>query len=277
MSSLPEFAVDYPLLWLICTGGLGGVTGSFLNVVIHRLPIMLERRWRREALTLLAHSVPESGPAFNLMIPQSHCPCCFHPLGIRDNIPLLSYLFLKGKSRCCGERIPVYYPLVEITNSVLFILAASRFPPGLTLAAAWLFISMLLVLAVIDCHTALLPDMLTLPLLWLGLLFSLQRGVVTLEEAVVGAVSGYLCLWGLYWLFRFATGREGLGYGDFKLAAALGAWMGWQALPSILLFASVSGLIVTVLLRIVTATDFTRPLPFGPWLALSGVCHFLLM
>ncbi|EED1183718.1 prepilin peptidase, partial [Escherichia coli] len=183
----------------------------------------------------------------------------------------------KGKSRCCGERIPVYYPLVEITNSVLFILAASRFPPGLTLAAAWLFISMLLVLAVIDCHTALLPDVLTLPLLWLGLLFSLQRGVVTLEEAVVGAVSGYLCLWGLYWLFRFATGREGLGYGDFKLAAALGAWMGWQALPSILLFASVSGLIVTVLLRIVTATDFTRPLPFGPWLALSGVCHFLLM
>nr|WP_259283552.1 A24 family peptidase [Escherichia coli] len=256
---------------------MGGITGSFLNVVIHRLPVMLERRWRREALMLLAHSVPESGSAFNLMVPRSHCPCCFHPLSIRDNIPLFSYLFLKGKSRCCGERIPVYYPLVEITNSVLFILAASRFPPGLTLAAAWLFIAMLLVLAVIDCRTALLPDVLTLSLLWLGLLFSLQGGVVPLEEAVVGAVSGYLCLWGLYWLFRFATGREGLGYGDFKLAAALGAWMGWQALPSVLLFASVSGLIITVLLRFVTATDFTRPLPFGPWLALSGVSHFLLM
>ena len=224
--------------------GAGGRYRQFSYVVIHRLPIMLERRWRREALMLLAQNVPESGPAFNLMIPQSHCPSCFHPLGIRDNIPLLSYLFLKGKSRCCGERIPVYYPLVEITNSVLFILAASRFPPGLTLAAAWLFMSMLLVLAVIDCHTALLPDVLTLPLLWLGLLFSLQRGVVPLEEAVVGAVSGYLCLWGLYWLFRFATGREGLGYGDFKLAAALGAWVGWQVLPSVLLFASVSGLIM---------------------------------
>ncbi|END6320210.1 prepilin peptidase [Escherichia coli] len=277
MSRLPEFAADFHLLWLISTGGLGGIIGSFLNVVIHRLPVILERRWRREALMLLAHSEPEFEPVFNLMIPRSHCPYCFQPLSIRDNIPLLSYLFLKGKSRCCGERIPIYYPLVEITSSVLFILAASRFHPGLTLVAAWLFIAMLLVLAVIDCRTAMLPDVLTLSLLWLGLLFSLQGGRVPLEEAVVGAVSGYLCLWGLYWLFRFVTGREGLGYGDFKLAAALGAWMGWQVLPSVLLFASVSGLIITVLLRFVTATDFTRPLPFGPWLALSGVCHFLLM
>ncbi len=277
MSRLPEFAADFPLLWFICTGMLGGIIGSFLNVVIYRLPVILERRWQREALLQLAQPLPVSVQTFNLILPRSHCPSCSHPLRIRDNIPLVSYLLLKGRARCCGERIPCYYPLVEIACSVLFILAACRFAPGLSLTAAWLFFAMLLVLAVIDCRTALLPDVLTLPLLWLGLLFSLQGGIVPLEEAVMGAVSGYLFLWGLYWLFRFATGREGLGYGDFKLSAALGAWLGWQALPSVLLFASVSGFVITVLMRSVTATDLTRSLPFGPWLALGGVCHFLLL
>lgn len=277
MSLFLDFAATFPLLWLTGVGILGGIIGSFLNVVIYRLPLMLERCWQREALLQLEQPVSESTKPFNLMFPRSCCPHCSRQLRVRDNIPLLSYLCLKGRAHCCGERISYYYPLVEITCSMLFVLAAWTCTPDLLLIGAWIFLSMLLVLAVIDYRNYLLPDVLTLPLLWLGLLFNLQEGYVPLEQAVVGAISGYLCLWCLYWIFLLVTGKKALGYGDFKLLAALGAWMGSQALPKILLMSAGSGLIVIFLQRYLAQTTLNRPLAFGPWLVLGGACHFLMI
>jgi general secretion pathway protein O len=271
-----DFVAIFPLLWLTIVGIFGCIIGSFLNVVIYRLPLMLERRWRREALLQLEQPVPESMHPFNLILPRSCCPHCSHQIRIRDNIPLLSYLYLKGETHCCGQRIPYHYPLVEMMCAMLFMLAAWKFSLSLLLIGSWIFLSMLLVLAIIDYRTYLLPDILTLPLLWLGLLFNLPEGYISLEQAVVGAISGYLCLWCLYWAFRFVTGKEALGYGDFKLLAALGAWMGWQALPQIILLAAGSGLIVTLLVRSQTQTSISRPLAFGPWLALSAGYYFLI-
>lgn len=277
MSILLEFKAAYPLFWLCFVAISGGIIGSFLNVVIYRLPVMLERRWRREALLQLAQPVVESTPLFNLILPCSCCPKCFQPLRARDNIPILSFLWLKGLSRCCGERISWRYPLVEIAASVVFVLAALVFPPGMSLLGAWFFLSVLLVCAVIDYRSQLLPDVLTLPLLWLGLFFNLQGVFVSLSQAVVGAMVGYLCLWGLFWLFLMATGKEALGYGDFKLLAALGAWLGWQALPQIVLLAAGSGLVINLLQHLLMRRNINQPLAFGPWLALAGACNILVI
>jgi general secretion pathway protein O len=277
VSILLEFKAAYPLLWLCFVAISGGIIGSFLNVVIYRLPVMLERRWRREALLQLAQPVTELTPPFNLILPRSCCPKCFQPLKARDNIPILSFLWLKGGSRCCGERISWRYPLVEIAASAVFVLAALVFPPGMSLLGAWFFLSVLLVCAVIDYRTQLVPDVLTLPLLWLGLFFNLQGVFVSLSQAVVGAMVGYLALWSLFWLFLMATGKEALGYGDFKLLAALGAWLGWQALPQIILLAAGSGLVVNLLQHLLMRRNINQPLAFGPWLALAGVCNILVI
>ncbi|ENU4538165.1 A24 family peptidase [Escherichia coli] len=272
-----DFSTTFPMLWLTGAGILGCIIGSFLNMVIYRLPLMLERGWQREALLQLAQPIPKSTKPFNLMYPRSYCPHCSCQLRVRDNIPLLSYLYLKGRAHCCGKRISYHYFLVELACAILFMLAALAFSPGLLLIGAWIFLSMLLVLAVIDYRTYLLPDILTLPLVWLGLLFNLQNGYVSLDQAVIGAISGYLCLWFLYWLCRLVTGNDAIGYGDFKLLSALGAWMGWMTLPQILLLAAGSGFIVTLLQRGHAQLMLNRPLAFGPWLALSGVFHFLMI
>ncbi|EJC0776175.1 prepilin peptidase [Escherichia coli] len=277
MNLLLDFSNTFPMLWLTGAGILGCIIGSFLNMVIYRLPLMLERGWQQEALLQLAQPIPESTKTFNLMYPRSFCPHCSCPLRVRDNIPLLSYLYLKGRAHCCGKRISYYYLLVELACAILFMLAAWAFSPGVLLIGAWIFLSMLLVLAVIDYRTYLLPDILTLPLVWLGLLFNLQNGYVPLDQAVIGAISGYLCLWSLYWIYRLSTGNEAIGYGDFKLLSALGAWMGWMALPQILLQAAGSGFIVTLLQRGHAQLMLNRPLAFGPWLALGGACHFLMI
>lgn len=273
-----NFEANFPLVWLSGVGIIGCMVGSFLNVVIYRLPLMLERRWQREAMLQLGQTVPAALIPFNLMLPRSCCPHCSQQLRIRDNVPLLSYLFLKGKAHCCGKRIPFHYPLVEMICIVLFVLTSWKFSPGLLLIGAWVLLSMLLVLAFIDYRTHLLPDTLTLPLLWLGLLFNLSDGYVSLEQAVMGAILGYLCLWSLYWLFRWIANKETLGYGDFKLLAALGAWMGWQAIPQILLVAAGSGLIVILLLRYLTQTktNINDPLAFGPWLVLGAGSYFMI-
>lgn len=276
MSLLLDFTAVFPVLWLFFVGLLGAIVGSFLNVVIYRLPVILEMYWQREALQQLEQPLPESRPVFNLVLPRSHCPHCFHPVRIRDNIPLLSFLWLKGYAHCCGERIPRHYPLVEMTTAGVFMLASWVFPPGMSLLGAWIFLSVLLVLALIDYSTQLLPDILTLPLLWLGLFFNLQRQFVSVDQAVVGAMTGYLCLWGLFWLFKLITGKDALGYGDFKLLAALGGWLGWQALPQVLLLAAGSGLIVTLLQHVLTRKDINQSLAFGPWLALAGACNMLI-
>ncbi|AHG18849.1 prepilin peptidase [Chania multitudinisentens RB-25] len=276
MRLLLDFTHAFPVLWLCSVGALGVIAGSFLNVVIYRVPVMLEMRWRCEALLQLAQPLPEPIPRFNLLLPHSCCPYCQHPVAARDNIPLLSFLLLKGKARCCGERISWRYPLVEAVTAGLFVLAALALPLGMPLLGAWIFLAVLLALAVIDHHTQLLPDMLTLPLLWVGLLFNLQGHFVPLEQAIIGAMAGYLSLWGVFWLFKLATGKEALGYGDFKLLAALGAWLGWQALPQVILLAATSGLLFTVMQRVLARTDLSQPLAFGPWLALGGAVNMLL-
>ena len=255
---LPEFAAQFPLIW----GGflfLSGLAfGSFFNVVIHRLPLMMEYT-----------------EGVNLCFPASFCPRCRQPIAWRDNIPLLSFLWLKGRSRCCGRPISRRYPLMELATGALFMLVGYLIPAGMPLLGGLILLSLLLILAAIDAQTQLLPDRLTLPLLWAGLLFNLTDLFAPLAEAVVGAMAGYLSLWSVYWVFRLLTGKEALGYGDFKLLAALGAWLGWQALPHTLLLASASGLIWTLLQRLVTRRSLEQPLAFGPWLALAGGGIFL--
>ncbi|WP_422529047.1 prepilin peptidase [Serratia fonticola] len=276
MSLLLDFTVAFPPLWLCVAGILGAIVGSFLNVVIYRLPVMLEKQWQREALVQLALPLPESTPRFDLLLPHSCCPHCQHPIAARDNIPLLSFLLLKGKARCCGERIPRRYPLVEVATAMMFVLTALIFPLGFPLLGAWILLSFLLTLAVIDHHRQLLPDVLTLPLLWIGLLFNIQGHFASLEQATIGAVAGYVCLWSVFWLFKLSTGKEALGYGDFKLLAALGAWLGWQALPQVILLAAASGLLVTLIQRGLAKQDLNQPLAFGPWLAVSGAVNMFI-
>lgn len=255
---LPEFAAQYPFLWGSFLFLSGLAFGSFFNVVIHRLPLMMEQ-----------------AEGINLCFPASFCPQCREPIAWWDNIPLLGFLFLKGRSRCCGQPISPHYPLMELATGALFVLAGYLMAPGVPLLGGLILLSLLLILAAIDAQTQLLPDGLTLPLMWAGLLFNLSATYVPLAEAVVGAMAGYLSLWSVYWVFRLLSGKEALGYGDFKLLAALGAWLGWQALPQTLLLASASGLVWTLLQRLITRQSLQQPLAFGPWLALAGGSIFL--
>ncbi|WP_317177335.1 A24 family peptidase [Pectobacterium sp. HCp5_1] len=271
MDDLREFAQLFPAWWFGSLGVLGLIVGSFLNVVIYRLPIMLERRWRQdiELETGMADSAPDT--RYNLWWPPSSCPHCQQAIAVKDNIPLFSWLWLRGRSRCCRQSVSVQYPLVEVITMLAFLTAGLLWLPGMALWGALILLSFLLVLTVIDIKTLLLPDVLTLSLLWIGLLFNLSETFVPLNDAVVGAMAGYLSLWLLYWVFKYATGKEALGYGDFKLLAALGAWLGWQALPNLVLVAALSGLVVTLVWRGLRKEDTAKPLAFGPWLAMGGV------
>ncbi|MFV8761828.1 prepilin peptidase [Yersinia enterocolitica] len=275
MTFITNFSTTYPLVWLSLVAILGGIVGSFLNVVIYRLPIILNLHLLCEVPNQESRYLIDI-KRFNLFLPRSHCPYCRCPIIAIDNIPLLSFLWLKGRARCCGEHIGWVYPLVEIINIVGFLVAAQVFPLGISLFGCWIFISFLLVSSVIDYQTHILPDVLILPLLWLGILFNLQGGFVDLQQAVLGAISGYLCLWSLFWIFKLFTGKDALGYGDFKLLAALGAWLGWQSLPLILLLASSMGGALTLVGRIWMRKDLNQPLAFGPWLAASGVACMLI-
>nr|WP_240342132.1 A24 family peptidase [Pectobacterium brasiliense] len=261
----------FPAWWFGSLGVLGLIVGSFLNVVIYRLPIMLERRWRQdiELETGMADSDPDK--RYNLWWPPSSCPHCQQAIAVKDNIPLFSWLWLRGRSRCCHQSVSVQYPLVEVITMLAFLTAGLLWLPGMALWGALILLSFLLVLTVIDIKTLLLPDVLTLSLLWIGLLFNLSETFVPLNDAVVGAMAGYLSLWLLYWVFKYVTGKEALGYGDFKLLAALGAWLGWQALPNLVLVAALSGLVVTLVWRGLRKEDTAKPLAFGPWLAMGGV------
>jgi leader peptidase (prepilin peptidase) / N-methyltransferase len=247
------------------------VVGSFLNVVIHRLPRMMENEWRAQCAELEGRELPDTG-RYNLLVPRSRCPSCSTPIRARDNIPVLSWLLLKGKCASCRTPISVRYPLVEALTAVLSGLIAWRFGLGLTAGLALILTWALIALTFIDADTTLLPDDLTIPLLWLGLLANLL-GVfpgVTLRDAVLGAVAGYLSLWLIYWSFKLTTGKEGMGYGDFKLLAALGAWMGWKALLPIVLLASVVGALVGIALIVLARRGREIPIPFGPYLASAG-------
>ena len=258
-----------PLLVTVAVVGL--CVGSFLNVVIHRLPKMMERGWRAECAELSGASAPDQ-PVYNLLVPRSQCPSCGHPIGALQNIPLVSYLVLRGRCAACNAPISARYPTVELLTAALTVAAVVKFgatPAGL---AACVLLWMLTALTFIDIDTQLLPDNLTLPLLWAGLLANLLGAVpeVSLRDAAIGAIAGYLTLWVVYWLFKLIRGKEGMGYGDFKLLAALGAWLGWKALPLIILLASAVGAIVGIGLVVFKGRDHQIPLAFGPYLAVAG-------
>ena len=260
-------------------GVLGLLIGSFLNVVIYRLPKMLERQWAADCAAVdgAAPDAPEApAEAFNLMVPHSRCQQCGHAIRWYENVPVLSYVFLRGRCSSCKTRISPRYPIVELVTGVLFAWCVWRMP-GEWAALAWCgFSAALLTLALIDWDTTLLPDDITLPLLWAGLLAAILGFTgVSLTNAVLGAVAGYLSLWGIYWLFKLTTGKEGMGYGDFKLFAAFGAWFGWQALVPIILMASVIGVVVGLALKFNNGLREGGYVPFGPFLAGAGFTAML--
>jgi leader peptidase (prepilin peptidase)/N-methyltransferase len=250
---------------------VGLCVGSFLNVVVHRLPKMMERAWRAQCAELRGESAPHEQPAkYNLAVPRSACPQCGHPIGALENIPVVSWLALRGACSACRKPIPIRYPLVEVLAGLLAAYAIWRYGLTWKAAAACVMLWMLLALTFIDFDTQLLPDSLTLPLLWAGLAANLFGLFAPLADAVIGAIAGYLALWIVYWLFRLIRGKEGMGYGDFKLLAALGAWLGWQMLPLIVLLSSVVGAFIGITLMVFKGRDHDVPLAFGPYLAIAG-------
>ncbi len=262
---------QHPPLLLLVTALFALTVGSFLNVVIHRLPRMIEEDWRRECDQSAEATDKAPAPkSMTLARPASHCPSCGHRLRPLENIPLLSYLFLRGRCSACKAPISLRYPLVEAATAVLSVLVVWRFGFTWESLAALVLTWGLVALAVIDFDTQLLPDAITLPLLWLGLLLSLQAWFTDSHSAILGAALGYLSLWGVFQLFRLFTGKEGMGFGDFKLFALFGAWLGWQNLPQIILLSAVTGAIVGTLLIVTRGHDRQIPIPFGPYLAAAG-------
>lgn len=260
-------------------GILGLVIGSFLNVVIYRLPLMLERDWRRQCQQMLdpqADAEPHGAP-FNLIRPRSACPACKTPIRPWHNVPVVGYLWLRGRCADCGAGIPLRYPIVEALTGLLTALLTWRFGATLECAGLLLLVWSLIALTVIDLDHQLLPDIITLPLMWLGIFFSLLGGdashyqaIPALHASVIGALAGYLSLWSVYHLFRLLTSKEGMGYGDFKLFAVLGAWLGWQMLPLIILLAALVGALTGIALITFRGHDRQTPIPFGPYLAAAG-------
>ena len=253
--------------------------GSFLNVVIYRLPIMMEREWRKQAEELTNTPPEQELPEgrFDLVVPRSRCPSCGTLITALQNIPVISYLFLKGRCAKCETPISARYPLVELMTAILAATAAWHFGPGWEALMAVALTLALVAIAMIDADTQLIPDSIVLPLMWLGLAMSLfhpMPGSSTLfispANAIVGAMAGYLTLWSIFWLFKLVTGKDGMGYGDFKLLAALGAWLGWQQLPMIIMMSAVVGAVINVAMIVARGRDRSIPIPFGPYLAAAG-------
>jgi leader peptidase (prepilin peptidase)/N-methyltransferase len=268
------FAPPASLGAALAAGLFGLLFGSFLNVVIYRIPKMMQR----ESDNYVAHESGKDLPhtdRFNLMVPRSACPHCGHQITALENIPVISYVALGGKCSACKAPIALRYPAIEVATGLLSALLVWTFGSGWAGLATLVFGYALLAMTFIDLDTQLLPDDLTYPLLWIGLLVNLNGTFVPLRDAVIGAAAGYLVLWAVYWLFKLATGKEGMGYGDFKLLAALGAWLGWAMLPSIILLSSVVGALVGISLIVFTKHGRDKPIPFGPYLAASGLIALL--
>jgi leader peptidase (prepilin peptidase)/N-methyltransferase len=275
---MPEFVSnsfsllqEQPGIFIAVSVVFGLMVGSFLNVVIYRLPRMMQMEWERNCQELQGQEVAAGAP-YNMVVPRSACPKCNHRITAMENIPVLSYLFLRGKCASCKTPIPLRYPLIETLTGIVAGFIAWRFGYSVTAVAAWAFAFALIALTFIDFDTQLLPDSITLPLLWLGLLFNLDGGFTDLRSAVTGAIAGYLILWSIYWLFKLITGKEGMGYGDFKMLAAIGAWFGWQLLPAVILLSSLVGSIIGIGLIALARRGRNVPMPFGPYLALGGIC-----
>lgn len=269
---LYEYLFSHSLLLVGVAAVLGLLVGSFLNVVIYRLPLMMQREWQSECRLLLEIPAAEeaTGDKFNLSFPHSHCPQCNSPIKAWQNIPVISYLLLKGRCGSCRSPISLRYPLIEAFSGLLCAIVAYQFQTPPQILAALFFTWALISLTMIDADQKLLPDQITLPLLWAGLVLNSFGTFVPLMDAVWGAVLGYLILWSVYWLFKLVTGKEGMGYGDFKLLAALGAWMGWQLLPLVIILSSLVGAIIGSLILLMNKQGRDTALPFGPYLAAAG-------
>lgn len=272
----------YPTLALITALALGLLVGSFLNVVIYRLPIMMENDFKAEQEALADHKLgdtpstdPIKKPQFNLVVPASRCPHCGHKIRAWENIPVISYIFLRGKCSDCKANISLRYPSIELMTGILSVIVIYTLGVSWAGLAGLLFIWCLITLTMIDLDTFYLPDSITLPLLWLGLLVNSAGIFSSLASAVWGAAAGYLILWSIYHLFKLLTGKEGMGYGDFKLLAALGAWMGWQMLPQIILLSSLVGAVIGLSMIIFLGKNKNIPIPFGPYLTIAGFIAFI--
>lgn len=254
----------------VVAGVFGLLIGSFLNVVIHRIPKMMQRESDNYVASESGQPIPHED-RYNLIVPRSACPQCGHQISALHNIPVLSYVAIGGKCTACKTPISIRYPIIELLSGLLSALLIWHFGSGVLGLSSLLFTYLLIALTFIDADTQLLPDDLTLSLLWLGLLVNLNATFVPLHEAVIGAAAGYLVLWSIYWLFKLLTGREGMGYGDFKLLAALGAWLGWKMLPVIILLSSLVGAVVGIALIVLAKRGRDIPIPFGPYLAAAGM------
>ena len=265
-----------PRSWLHASlaGMIGLLIGSFLNVVIYRIPKMMQRESDNYVASENGNELPHTDK-FNLMLPRSACPHCGHQITALENIPVISYLAISGKCTQCKAPISVRYPLVEILTGGLSAFMIWHFGSGVAGLASVLFVWFLIAMTFIDADTQLLPDDLTFPLLWCGLILNLNGTFTSIESAVIGAVAGYLSLWSIYWIFKLATGKEGMGYGDFKLLAALGAWMGWAMLPVIILLSSLVGALVGISMIVFAKMNKSKPIPFGPYLAAAGLIALL--
>ncbi len=263
-------ALQEPAIGVTVAVVFGALLGSFGNVVIHRLPKMMEREWTAQCAELNGKE-PEASPRYNLMVPASACPGCARPIKATENIPIISWLALGGKCKGCKSPISIRYPIVELIAAILAGAAVYKFGWNAKGGAAFVFLYALLVLTFIDADTQLLPDQITLPLVWLGLIVNYFGLFVDLPTALWGAVLGYLILWSVYWLFKLVTGKEGMGYGDFKLLAAIGAWLGWQVLPAVILLSSVAGAAWGIFSVLRGTMQRGSAMPFGPYLAAGGV------
>ena len=262
------------LQWIVMAALYGLLFGSFLNVMILRLPLQLEAQWRRDSRDFLQLPASEEPTTITIAWPRSRCMHCKQTLSVWHNIPVFSYLFLRGRCGYCSSAISIQYPLVEITTAIVTAATVWHFGANLTAVYALIFSYALIVLAVIDLREQLLPDQITLPLMWIGLWVNLDGHFTPLDAAVLGSIAGYLSLWGIFWMFKLATGKEGMGYGDFKLLAAMGAWLGWQLLPMLVLFASLTAAVIGVTAILLKRSSRDQPIPFGPFLAAAGFAAF---
>ncbi len=265
-----EYLQQNSWAFLLFIGFIGLAVGSFLNVVVYRLPKMMEQMWHRECRELLEKSPPDEEKPFNLSHPASHCPACGQPIKPWENIPILSWLFLKGRCSNCGTKISIRYPIIEALTAILSLVVAHYFGVSWETLGALILTWALISLSLIDFDVQLLPDSITLPFVWLGLLLSLFGLFTDAHSAIIGALVGYLSLWSIFQLFKLLTGKEGMGYGDFKLLAMLGAWLGWQYLPQIIMLSALVGAIVGLSLILIRGRDKNIPIPFGPYLATAG-------
>lgn len=271
MDSFVRLLAENPALFLTVVGVLGLMVGSFLNVVIHRLPIMLERNWRRECRAFLdLEPEPEPDQPYNLLVPGSRCPRCDRPIRAWENIPIVSYLLLKRRCKGCRTPIPFRYPAIEALTALISIAVAWHFGFTWQTASALILSWSLICLSFIDFDRQLLPDAITLPVLWTGLFLNVFNIFTDSASSILGAIFGYLSLWLVYHVFRLATGKEGMGYGDFKLLAILGAWLGWSLLPVVVLLSSLVGAVIGTTMVAVFRRDRSIPIPFGPYLAIAG-------